>query len=420
MDKRKKIKEKYEEVFTPGAPIDNKKMLFGRDQEYNDLINAIKRKGEHAIIIGDRGVGKTSLVKTVLRQLKDECGLISSIRTCDPFSSYNMVFENLIRDIGFDTRKIESSSECTSQHEVKANVSILSGGLKAEDKQIEKHIPNDVKITPWEVFNFFKNNENKYILVLDEYDAVHLSENQKEFHTSTAYTIKTFADNSDICSSKIIIVGVSQSSDDLIGKHISIERNLKEIYLRPIKKAHIHDYLSYVEDFLEIKIDDLVKKDIVESSLGYPYFFHLVGLESIEAMLNRNDSELIVKMIDYNKAIERATNQAFQAELSKYKSIFFDKSSNEDERNLLITLSSVSEYPTPRTVLKKYCDKYKFDKPFEEILINLIQDRRVIHLSKSLDNIRFYDPLLRPFVRKFYKIGNYPRPKEGPTLFDAM
>src|SRR5208283_1579722 len=47
--------------FTPGSPIDSRDLFAGRKRQREKLMNTIFQKGEHAILFGERGVGKTSL-----------------------------------------------------------------------------------------------------------------------------------------------------------------------------------------------------------------------------------------------------------------------------------------------------------------------------------------------------------------------
>src|ERR1700722_4968405 len=52
-------------VFTPNAPINRKDLFAGRTPQIQNLLNAIFQRGQHAIIYGERGVGKTSLANII-------------------------------------------------------------------------------------------------------------------------------------------------------------------------------------------------------------------------------------------------------------------------------------------------------------------------------------------------------------------
>jgi DNA polymerase III gamma/tau subunit len=53
------------EVFTPSAPIDNQALFAGRVNQLNRIIGAVSQRGQHAILFGERGVGKTSLANVL-------------------------------------------------------------------------------------------------------------------------------------------------------------------------------------------------------------------------------------------------------------------------------------------------------------------------------------------------------------------
>ena len=61
------------EAFSPSAPIDHQALFAGRMSQMTDVLNAIGQKGQHAVLYGERGVGKTSLA-WVLSQLAGVLG----------------------------------------------------------------------------------------------------------------------------------------------------------------------------------------------------------------------------------------------------------------------------------------------------------------------------------------------------------
>jgi Cdc6-like AAA superfamily ATPase len=78
-------------VFTPAAPIDDEDLFRGRIEQLDMVIQSILRVGQHSIVYGDRGVGKTSLVN-VVEPILQKAGENTSIRavrvTCDASDSF--------------------------------------------------------------------------------------------------------------------------------------------------------------------------------------------------------------------------------------------------------------------------------------------------------------------------------------------
>jgi hypothetical protein len=56
-------------IFTPHSPIDDISHFFGREEEASRFVSVINTQGQHVLVYGDRGVGKTSLAITTCKVL---------------------------------------------------------------------------------------------------------------------------------------------------------------------------------------------------------------------------------------------------------------------------------------------------------------------------------------------------------------
>ena len=52
-------------VFKPSAPINREDLFAGRLSQIRDVVDAINQQGQHAVLYGKRGVGKTSLANMI-------------------------------------------------------------------------------------------------------------------------------------------------------------------------------------------------------------------------------------------------------------------------------------------------------------------------------------------------------------------
>ena len=65
------MKNKFEKkmdviaAFSPSAPVDNRALFAGRIGQITTILNVVMQRGQHAIIYGERGVGKTSLANVI-------------------------------------------------------------------------------------------------------------------------------------------------------------------------------------------------------------------------------------------------------------------------------------------------------------------------------------------------------------------
>jgi putative ribosome biogenesis GTPase RsgA len=53
-----------QDLFSPAAPINSASLIAGRQEQISQLTDAVFENGRHAILFGERGVGKTSLANT--------------------------------------------------------------------------------------------------------------------------------------------------------------------------------------------------------------------------------------------------------------------------------------------------------------------------------------------------------------------
>lgn len=390
----KKI-DQYPEIFIPGKPTTDERFLVGRKQEQDDLEKVLCRPGCHAIVIGDRGVGKTSLVKNVLGKQKRPIVW----RGCSPRLKYNTVFRDLLDDLGIDLHTIEHVSESETSGKLSANpFNVGAEGQHVQKDQYRSRTVGTSSLTPWTTYRLLREHSPNSILVIDEYDSISYHGNASEFHEGIAYTIKHLSDHCDHCDSKIIVVGIAYSSEALLGKHESIERNAREMYVKPLRTQDFLDFLEQAEKALGILFDKKVKITLATEAFGFPYFLHLVGLEAIDAMLARDKNSREVIWQDYQRGLYKAVESAFRSELSKYRSAF--KRMNKEDQKIIQELVNWSYYSISRQILKERMRKFGFTSEiFDSSLTRLEKDLNLIYVARHLDQIRFVDPMLKPFLR---------------------
>src|SRR3989304_10054062 len=95
-------------VFTPGSPIDAKAMFSGRTKQLRQLIDAINYKGHHAVLYGERGVGKTSLANVFSEFLGSSSKAVLAPRVnCDSSDTYTTLWQKAFSKIRFSGAKTD-------------------------------------------------------------------------------------------------------------------------------------------------------------------------------------------------------------------------------------------------------------------------------------------------------------------------
>src|SRR5687768_7414644 len=100
-------------VFRPAAPVDEADLFAGRKDQLRQVIDGVNQPGQHILIFGERGVGKTSLANILATRVvsnSPHVGVVAPRINCDTgddFSSiWKKVFSNIQeiysrRDVGF-------------------------------------------------------------------------------------------------------------------------------------------------------------------------------------------------------------------------------------------------------------------------------------------------------------------------------
>ena len=112
-------KSEVRKTFTPHTPVNEITHLFGREDSVRRMVSLINNPGEHVLIYGDRGVGKTSLAKStcsmILHKISDGLSLNKS---CDSGDSFKTLFFEPLALVGCDPF-IETYTKSSKQSRVR-------------------------------------------------------------------------------------------------------------------------------------------------------------------------------------------------------------------------------------------------------------------------------------------------------------
>lgn len=99
------------EIFTPSRPVQMIELLLGRETNIGRLIEILNTPGQHALLFGDRGVGKSSLANVTCSIIKmhnyfDPAQITS--KTCGSEDTFESIVRGPLIKIGIDTNIFES------------------------------------------------------------------------------------------------------------------------------------------------------------------------------------------------------------------------------------------------------------------------------------------------------------------------
>jgi Cdc6-like AAA superfamily ATPase len=210
-------------AFSPGAPIDQWELFAGRLEQTRDVIVALNQKGQHVILYGERGVGKTSLANVVQfihgKHSSFEWGCVTI--NSDASDNFSSLWHKLFREM---TAVVKMKRIGFGHNEIERQVSL------------RETLPENV--TPDDIRYALQQFPKPALIIIDEIDTIP----DKNATAMLAHTIKSLSDHA--ITSKIILVGVADSVEELISEHRSVERSLVQVRMPRMSREELFELLD--------------------------------------------------------------------------------------------------------------------------------------------------------------------------------
>lgn len=370
-------------AFTPGAPINRKDLFAGRQKQLAQVIHAVSQVGQHAIIFGERGIGKTSLAG-LIHEFWSEVAkdIVSAVRVNgDPTDDFSTIWAKVAEDIS-DLRKGQ-----------------VGEGTDAFSDTINRLASGEA--TPHLVRRCFQASDRPFIVVIDEFDRV----TNEEAKRLMADTIKELSDQW-VPSMTLVLVGVADSVDGLIREHASIDRTLVQVLLPRMVPAEITDLVTKAFKSIGMTVASPALQKIVGLSQGLPYYAHLLGYHSgLHALGNK---KFKVESAHVSAALRDAMENALESvTLAYHQAVASPRKTMYSDVLLACALADVDElgYFAPADIVKplsKLKGKAYTIPHFMRPLTELANESRGTVLQKTgmphRRRYRFANPLLKPYV----------------------
>lgn len=247
------------QLFTPHSPIDEQQFFAGRWPMIESLGDTVFQKGQHAIVYGERGVGKTSLANIIQNRIFSKSKRYKIIkRNCTKQSKFKTIWEQLFDDMFVDDGAVPLSSELGN-----------SPGAYQVYKAIDRFPAN-----------------MRPVFIIDEYDRIR----DRATHVKMADTIKYLSDEG--IDTTVVIIGVAESVRQLFGGHPSIERNVRQIRMPIMTEDELREIFSTRLRQLSMEMDSRTIQLIVRLSQGLPGYTHLLGQNALRVAISRHSTSV--------------------------------------------------------------------------------------------------------------------------------
>lgn len=275
------------EVFTPGSPVSERDLFAGRQDQINRILEAVSQRGFHAVLYGDRGVGKTSLANVLSAFIQDMGKTVLMARAnCDSTDSFSSLWRKIFREIIFTETREGIGFTASTEISTRRLIDDLPETLSPDDI---RQILSQISVS------------SQVIVVIDEFDRL----TDHAVPQLVSDTIKSLSDAS--VPATVILIGVADSVDQLIEGHRSIERSLVQVPMPRMSVNETDQIVVKGVERLEMGILEGAKNEISLLSQGLPYVTHMLSLYSARAAIDNGHTEISMNSVQtgIGKSIEQ-------------------------------------------------------------------------------------------------------------------
>ena len=278
-DPRARERVRLRNSFMPAQPVADPRMFAGRRDILEVLIRAVEDQRSHVMIFGERGAGKTSLLR-MLSRAAGEAKYIVVYFSCGATSDFSETFRQVATEIPLLYHS--SISPISSNTDVGTSLSDLLGPGKLTPRLFGDAAAKLVG--------------TRVLVVLDEFDRAESA----EFRRDVAELIKTLSDVS--ARVQLIIAGVASDLSDLMEHIPSIRRSVAAVRVPAMADAEVTALIENGSKMSGVKFDQRAVDLVVSAARGSPYLTNL--LCHVGGMLALDDGRVQVELNDIVRALE--------------------------------------------------------------------------------------------------------------------
>lgn len=266
---RLEVEGKIKSAFTPHSPVNQRAFFSGRIAQVRAVADTVTTTGLHAILYGERGVGKTSLTNIIQEILQVVRGVARV--NCAQGDSFDAVIRRALMSIQWSTEVPHIGFHAQPTEKLHTLAEIIPGLA-----------PAGARLSPDLVAGLLASLPPYVVLVIDEFDRLPKTE-AGDF----ADLIKALSDRA--ASTTLLLVGVAEDINDLVGTHASVERCLRQIRLPRMSDDELGGIVDIALQATGFTLGGSdVKRRIVAASMGFPHFTHALGQNAARSALDEN------------------------------------------------------------------------------------------------------------------------------------
>lgn len=344
-------------VVSPSEPISSIERLVGRVDDLKQIRRALLDPGKQVFIIGERGVGKTSLANTSANLYQSSDANFIKVN-CAPDTTY----KSLIANIAIKVMRKSLTHDVTSKNTRKAVLGILKGPSyeKADEITVnEVDIVNRISSIADGLAileQISQQHSDMPVVVVDEVDQL-----EKENIPPFSHLIKALSDQE--IKIKFIFTAVAKTIDFIFNAHESIRRQIELIELPRMGWDERIDLVNKILSKFAITADRNTAIRIAAISDGFPFYIHFLLQKMLYEIFEREEVVSEIDIDDYYKALNLAIKHMNPEMAEKYNKAINRRVADSE---YILWATSIGEWISNN--LEEMYDAYK------EILWQLNED----------------------------------------------
>ncbi|QGP78200.1 ATP-binding protein [Sphingobium sp. CAP-1] len=282
-----RVRLKLRDAFTPAQPVADIQHLAGRTAVLRSLIRSLEDQRLHVVLYGERGIGKTSLLRA-LTELGHEAQYLVRYTSCGEESDFGALFRSVIETIPL-LYHADHDPTAAEIEQGKALDSLLPAGPLSANQISDL---------------FSRLSGTRLLIILDEFDRSPHS----GFRRSIAELIKNLSDRS--IRVQLVIAGVASNLAELVEHIPSIRRNIFGLRVPAMDAAEVRQMIEIGENASGMTFDEKAVQLIISFSCGSPYLASLLGQHAGMSAIDRGVRE--AGMVDVAEAVRIAVDEIEQ------------------------------------------------------------------------------------------------------------
>ena len=381
------------DVFTPHTPINDAALFSGRSEEVAGIIAQINTPGQHSLLFGDRGVGKSSLARIASQLGAARKNMKVIVKNCVKADGFREIVAPLLRELEIDVSLISVEESDSKERNLNAGMNLIgasaaraSGNLKKREGFAQK-----ADSPAWVAEQV---GAAEILFLIDEIDVIPYSEKEK-----VAELVKQLSDSNS--SLKLLIVGIADTAVELTNGHPSVQRVLREIRLKKMSDVEVEALVLSGAKKANIRFEDSSVEKIVALSSGYPHFAHLLALKAAEIVISRRERVVLRRHID--EASDDAAGDADGSLRGMYGAVV--RSAQTDAyKKILVAAAAVDADEIKAKSLRESMFKLWGEEVSQQWLNNFFKrivgnDGTTILTRLGKGVYKFSDPRMKSYIR---------------------